>query len=201
MSGVLTAMLVTLLAAQSEPTVVIKLGEASERCPTDGDSGVGRGAAIGRSHGGQAPSPRLKVSLQVMDGGSYRVGERISFRVVLTNIDAAPVAVPILARNQICAEVRDSVDQPRRATIELRARADGRRAALISIATLWGVASRPESLRMVRPGESIGLDVVRVWQPLDAPSGIADPARLYVRAEGFGAQPVESNEVLVRAAP
>jgi hypothetical protein len=193
---------IAVLLSQSVPAAEIRLDEDSDKCARQEARESGRGAGSGSSHAGVAVQPPLVVSLAGTDRTDYVAGDRITFTVILTNVSTAPLAIPVLPTSQVCTEVREQYDRLGRAEIQLRTRSQTSRTALIGVAVLWSTASKPESRRILQPGQSVRIDVSRPWAPLHAPDGIPDPARLFIRAEGFGTQAVDSNnEVIVRTRP
>lgn len=196
MSLVGFAAVLAMLATQAPVVLSIKLEDGSSRCAADSGPAVGKGSAAGVSHRGAAIPPALTAAL-VVDRTTYATGDPITFTVILTNASTAPLSIPVLPTRAVCSQMQDEGVQ--RAELQLRARSPAGKPALIAVAALWSVPSRPESRFVLQPGQSVRIDVSRTWDPLHAPNGLADRVSLFARVEGVSAQATESsNEIVVQ---
>jgi hypothetical protein len=192
-----TLVVLSLMQADRQPSLVIDLSAASTSCPDDA-SGGGQGHGMGE--GSNAPElPPLGWATLIV-GEGYSPGSPLDYQITLANLGDEPLRIPVLPRGAVCDSLRQNERGMSEVRIALRFRSTSSRNDLVDAVTLWATPSNTDSHRMLAPGEKALIRVSKVWRTLGSSDGGPEGLRLFVHIDGIGRRPIESStDAVVRA--
>ncbi len=192
-----TLVLLSVMQAGRQPSLVIDLPLASATCPEDAlGGGLGHGTGAGTNAASQVP-PLAWATLTVRD--DYSPGRPLDYQIALSNLSDEPLQIPVLPRGAVCDSLRQNERGMSEVRIAIRFRSKSSRHGVVDAVSLWAAPSNKDSHRILAPGEKALIRVSRVWGTLGSSEGVPEELRLFVHIEGIGRRPIESsNAVVVR---
>lgn len=195
-----TLVVLSLMQADRQPSLVIDLPLASAACPDDvlwGERVPGRGE--GTNAVDQVPA-LMWATLSVRE--DYSPKAPLDYEVTLTNFGDEPLRVPVLPRGAVCDGLRQKERGMIEARIVLRSRSKASRHRVVDAVSLWATSSRKDSQRVLAPDEKALIRVSRTWGTLAFSGEVPEELQLFVHIEGVSRRPIESSgSVVVQVRP